>query len=267
MTDAKDVRLIFSIIKRYVNPDVLQDDYNLSNSGKYRSIKAGSREDYMEYISGFDLNPHPEAFGLHENAEITTNQNETRIILENVLSIQPRQASAGGKTREQVIGEISKDIEEKTPPVFDVEEVQERYPTDYNESMNTVLTQELVRYNKLLALMKDMLQNVQLALVGEVVMSEELEKMANSLYDNMVPVAWQPVIGFLSLKPLASWVIELNERISFLQKWIDGGSPATFWISGFFFPQAFFTGTLQNFARKKQIAIDQLQFDFKVFDD
>jgi hypothetical protein len=32
--------------------------------------------------------------------------------------------------------------------------------------------------------MKDMLSNVQLALVGEVVMSEELEKMANSLYDN-----------------------------------------------------------------------------------
>lgn len=77
-----------------------------------------------------------------------------------MLSIQPRQASAGGKTREQVIGELSKEIEEKTPPVFDIEEVQQRYPTDYNESMNTVLTQELVRYNKLLALMKDMLQNV-----------------------------------------------------------------------------------------------------------
>ena len=85
---------------------------------------------------------------------------------------------------------------------------------------------------------------MQLALIGEVVMSEELEMMANSLYDNQVPVAWQPNIGFLSLKPLASWVNELNERITFLQKWIDGGSPATYWISGFFFPQAFFTGTL-----------------------
>lgn len=57
-----------------------------------------------------------------------------------------------------MIGEISKSIEEKTPAPFDVEEVQERYPTDYNESMNTVLTQELVRYNKLLVLMKEMLE-------------------------------------------------------------------------------------------------------------
>ena len=140
VTDDKDVRLIINIIKRYVNEDVIEDGYKLSESGKYVSIKAGSHEDYVQYIESFSLNPHPEAFGLHENAEITTNQNETRLILENVLSIQPRQSISGGKTREDVIGEISKSIEEKTPPSFDVEAVQERYPTDYKESMNTVLT-------------------------------------------------------------------------------------------------------------------------------
>lgn len=32
--------------------------------------------------------------------------------------------------------------------------VNERYATDYNESMNTVLTQEVGRYNNLLKLMK-----------------------------------------------------------------------------------------------------------------
>ena len=98
-------------------------------------------------------------------------------------------------------------------------------------------------------------------------MSEELDSMANSLYDNQVPVAWQPTVGFLSLKPLASWINDLNERISFLTKWVDNGAPPAFWISGFFFPQAFFTGTLQNYARKFKIAIDQLSFDFKVCDD
>ena len=35
-------------------------------------------------------------------------------------------------------------------------------------------------------------------------MSEELEALANSLYDNQVPALWADV-GFLSLKPLASW--------------------------------------------------------------
>lgn len=66
-------------------------------------------------------------------------------------------------------------------------------------------------------------------------MSEELQNMANSLHDNQVPAIWA-ARGFLSLKPLASWVMDLNERVKFLDNWIDNGTPITFWISGFFFP-------------------------------
>ena len=56
--------------------------------------------------------------------------------------------------------------------------------------MNTVLFQECVRYNALLADMKVMLTQVQRALLGEVVKSEELEKMADSVFDNLVPPTW-----------------------------------------------------------------------------
>lgn len=46
------------------------------------------------------LNPEPEAFGLHDNAEITNSQNTTRELLETILSVQPRSSSSGGKSRE-----------------------------------------------------------------------------------------------------------------------------------------------------------------------
>lgn len=62
--------------------------------------------------------------------------------------------------------------------------IQKKYPTDYNESMNTVLVQELLRYNNLLRVMISSLALVKKALKGLIVMSEELEKVANSLYDN-----------------------------------------------------------------------------------
>merc|ERR1712146_782697 len=79
----------------------------------------------------------------------------------------------------------------------------------------------------------------------------------------MGPDMWSAK-AYPSLKPLAAWVVDLLARVEFIQTWIEEGMPATFWISGFYFPQAFLTGTLQNFARKHVVSIDTLSFDFQV---
>jgi len=184
VTDDKDIRLIQSILKRFVNPDIMKVGAGFSDSGIYKTIEPGGVDDYIRYIQSLPLSPHPEAFGLHENAEITTNQSESRVILEATLSVQPRTSSGGGKSREDVIGEISKEIEGKTPPVLPYDDIVEQYPTMYNESMNTVLVQEVIRYNKLLVVMARMLKDVQRALKGEVVMSEDLDALATSLFNN-----------------------------------------------------------------------------------
>lgn len=61
--------------------------------------------------------------------------------------------------------------------------------------------------------------------------------------------------------------MDLLERTEFVNKWIGNGNPPVYWISGFFFPQAFLTGTLQNFARKHTYPIDTVSFSFNMRDD
>ena len=138
------------------------------------------------------------------------------------------------------------------------------FPVRYDESMNTVLTQELLRFNNLIVRLSMSLRDVQKAIKGLVVMSAELEQMGNSMVVGKVPVMWSSV-AYPSLKPLGSWVNDFIDRLVFLGDWMESGtSPCVYWVSGFFFTQAFITGTLQNFARRHKIPIDKAEFDFRV---
>jgi dynein heavy chain len=101
------------------------------------------------------------------------------------------------------------------------------------------------------------------ALKGLVVMSNELESIVNAIAVNAVPGIWSAK-AYPSMKPCSAWSDDLIERLEFIHKWIDNGIPVVFWISGFYFPQAFLTGSLQNYARKMQFPIDTVSFDFIV---
>jgi len=68
-------------------------------------MEPGEKEDYMDYIRELPLNPQPEAFGLHNNAEITTSQIATVNMLDSMIMMQPRASKGKGKSREEVIGE------------------------------------------------------------------------------------------------------------------------------------------------------------------
>ncbi|CAM6094963.1 unnamed protein product [Calypogeia fissa] len=268
VTDDKDRRLINTLLHTFIRPEVCtQKKYSFSESGIFHLPDAGNVNAFLSYCREIPLAPKPEIFGLHENADITCDQNESNDLYATVLALQPRERAAGaGLSREEVIEQRCREMLSQCPPLYDLELILQGYPTMYNESMNTVLTQECIRYNGLLAVMRQSMQDALKALKGLVVMSPDLEMLCNSIFLNLIPDMWASK-AYPSLKPLALWIEDLLERCSFISGWIGGGAPAVFWISGFFFPQAFLTGTLQNFARKQQMPIDTVSFEFHAMDE
>jgi len=266
VTDTWDRRTNNSLLIPFCNPDVINVDYKFSPKGMYKSIAGETKEDYMAYLDALPVNAPPEIFGLHDNAEITCAVNETNLMFSTVLSLQPRASSGGGKSRDEILDETAQDILAQMPGAYNLEQVADKYPTTYTESMNTVLQQECIRYNKVINKVSSSLRDVRKGLKGEVVMTAELELMGTSLFNNQVPEMWAKV-AYPSLKPLASWVPDLLKRLAFIQSWYDVGKPPSFWISGFYFPQAFITGVMQNHARKYQLPIDTVSYGYDMRDE
>lgn len=232
VTDYIDLRTIDVLLRELFCPDIMRDDYSFSESGIYYSIPIDEdtpHQAYMTYIESLPINPEPEVFGMHANANITCAESETYELFNTILVLQPKSSGGGGMSRDDQLLQMSSTIENQLPPLIDVEAVQMKYPLRYEESMNTVLVQECIRYNKLLGEMKRTLPELKKAIKGLVVMSSELEDMGNSLYNQWVPKMWE-MHSYPSLKPLSAWVQELLDRLVFINKWYDNGIPDVFWV-------------------------------------
>jgi len=89
-----------------------------------------------------------------------------------------------------------------------------KYNVNYYQSFNTVLTQELLRFNGLTATIRDSLKNLKRAIKGEVLLSSELEQALTSIIDGMVPAMWKKQ-SYPTLKPLGGYIKDLKTRLVF----------------------------------------------------
>ena len=82
-------------------------------AGTYGSLDLEMVTDYIEAIRGFPALPKPEIFGLHENADITCDQNETYNMFTTILALQPRVSGGAGISREDTILQLCESSADK----------------------------------------------------------------------------------------------------------------------------------------------------------
>lgn len=187
--------------------------------------------------------------------------------MNTILEVQPKESAAEeGKSSSNIAYEVADMIMNRIQLKIDpvgcnpyhlIRDTMRRLP-----SLTTVLLHEVDRYNTLLKIIHASIENLQRAIKGFVVMSEELENVFTALINNQVPQMWHNVNIYPSLKTLGSWIRNLELRIDFIQTWLIHVKPTSFWISGLSFPQGFLTGILQTYARKYNTPIDHLKLNF-----
>eukprot|EP00741_Cyanophora_paradoxa_P016907 tig00020943_g16328.t1 len=273
VTDDHDRRLLATLLADFYDERSLAENHLFAPPAAGQYPGPPDTKDVakvLEHIARLPASERPGLFGLHENAEMSFALREASDLVAAVAATRVGAAAPAddgrgpaGPSFEELVSSTAQGIAARLPPPFDIEAALRKYPPSHAESLNTVLVQELVRFNRLTEAVRGSLADVAKALRGALLMSAELEDVARALHEQRLPRSWA-ARAYPSLKPLGAWTADLVERLHFFEHWLREGPPPVFWLSGFFFTQSFLTGVLQNAARRKRVPVDELAFRFAV---
>ncbi|XP_063171723.1 dynein axonemal heavy chain 10 [Candoia aspera] len=222
----------------------------------YKIPEGTSKDDFVEEIESLPLANTPEVFGLHPNAEIGYYTQAARDMWSHLLELQPQTGeSSAGISRDEYIGQVAKDIENKMPKVFDIDQIRKTLGIDISPT-TVVLLQELERFNKLIVRMTKSLAELQRALAGEVGMSNELDEVARALFNGQIPNIWRKLAPD-TLKSLGNWMIYFKNRFLQYTSWVEESEPSVMWLSGLHIPESYLTALVQATCRKNGWPLDR----------
>uniref|UniRef100_UPI00398F6830 dynein axonemal heavy chain 10 isoform X2 n=1 Tax=Pristiophorus japonicus TaxID=55135 RepID=UPI00398F6830 len=222
----------------------------------YKIPKEGNKDDYAEEIESLPLANTPEVFGLHPNTEIGYYTQAARSMWGHLIDLQPQTGESGsGMGRDEYIGHVAKDIDNKLPALFDLDTIYKNFASQITPT-TVVLLQELERFNLLVDRMARSLLELQKALAGEVGMSSELDEVTRALFNGHIPSIWRRLAP-ATLKSLGNWMIHFKRRFDQYNSWVDESEPNVMWLSGLHIPESYLTALVQATCRKNSWPLDR----------
>uniref|UniRef100_A0A1B0D1E5 Uncharacterized protein n=1 Tax=Phlebotomus papatasi TaxID=29031 RepID=A0A1B0D1E5_PHLPP len=170
VSDPWDQRLLSILFKSFVISQI-DEEQRIKNT--FSIPEDTNQENFMHFIDNLAIENIPNALGLHRNASNVKDDEDTKELLDTILSIQDRQDLVQLQENnlledlEEKVLKTSQEILSKIPEIFNLTEVKAKYPKSYTESLNFLLFQELSQYNQLIQFIKDQLRNVIKCINGE----------------------------------------------------------------------------------------------------
>ncbi|XP_016076637.1 PREDICTED: dynein heavy chain 14, axonemal [Miniopterus natalensis] len=329
VTDHWDRRCLNTLLDRFYNPDVLRDDFSFFSEEVCQPLpEPASLQDYVRLVQTLPDEEPAELLGLHPEAARGCRQTQAQNFMSTLIALQPSTIphslmTSREQSSDELVMDMLCDLLKRLPltvekgedtgsqstlrgvmsgPIWDTLYKGLRgYDPVIRCALLTLLNQEIERFDKLLFVIHESLKGLQLAIRGEVILSQDLEEIYESFLKMRVPALWRKH-AYKSCKPLMSWVNNLIQRLNFFNTWAkmaytaiyhrymrfiaawkhtnpdlkdptDGntsffeGFPARYWLPAFFVPQAFLTAVLQDYGRSQGVSMDALTFTHHVLSD
>ncbi|KAL0238939.1 hypothetical protein PCE1_004630 [Barthelona sp. PCE] len=267
VTDDWDRRCMDSVLNNLINPSMMNmaDLDTRTNPYLFGDLRFLTIEGLKGNLDAVENTDKPHLFGFHNNAAIDSAILQAKSLSNSLLSTVSITKASDTSNSGSDISKIARGFLARLPLTFDTDRVAADLPVSYENSFNTVLLEEIFAYNRLMLTIKDSLQSLLLALSGDIVLTPELEEIISAFTLSRVPKLWANS-AYPSQKGLFVWFPDLIERVRFVRKLYETRDFTQIWFPGLFFPHSFLTGLLQNYARSAQIPIDELAFEFTVYD-
>lgn len=204
VTDDWDRRTLRTLLADFCNPELENDpSYSLVQPphSQYILPHTAHYSQFLEAIQTLPVLQAPNVFGMHDNVTIGRDLLEGDYLLSSLLALQGCYSSGlddgagekgedeqeGGEEEKEpakgsqkkpvdaVLHDMIQDLLLQLPDNFDVDAAGDKFPINYHQPLNTVLVQEMTRYNRLVNVIRNNLESLKKAVCGHVTMTAELE--------------------------------------------------------------------------------------------
>jgi dynein heavy chain len=269
--------------EEWLTESTCEDDYTynpnepifkIPNDFCYKVPSFTEHSEYRKYIEEFPEIDSPEMFGLHPNADLTFRVKEATALFHTLGETQPKGSGGDeGVSRESTVYNKATDLLSRLPQSY----LEDDYIAKIKKlggmtvPMNIFLYQEIQRLQYVIQKARFTLEQLQLAINGEVIMTSELQDILDSIFDAKVPHTWENTLTgdefSWRLPTLGLWFSSLLNRDEQYRSWLENGRPKSFWLTGFFNPNGCLTAMKQEVTRKhksQKWALDDIVYHTEV---
>merc|ERR1711871_302391 len=272
ITEDYDRRLFNTYAALWLCPDMAKEGFKfnpdrmigeLPDNFLYNVPLFQEHKEYYEYCSSFPEIDTPEVSGLHPDADLTYRLKGATAMLRTLVETQPKDTgggdddeAGGGGSTEDIVKARAAELLSETPIPYN----EDRYKVKISalggmdKPLNLFLFQEIRVLSFVVVKVRNELEQLQLAIDGEVVMTDEYATIIDELFNAKVPRTWMydatnNEFSWIN-STIGLWYANFTTRNSQIRDWLNTGRPAHFSLQGFFNPQGFLTSMKQEVTRQ-----------------